>query len=126
MTAYDFAGLVAGLAGVWLLLAAAVIALAATLRLAAVRRRPDKGRIARGALAFAAVVGAAGTALFVAADFAPFRRALDRHAGALVAAIALAGLTAAWRAARRRPTATAPCAAPAEPAAKPASPVEPA
>ncbi len=125
MTAYDFAGLVAGLAGIWLLVAAAVIALAATLRLAAVRRRPGKGRLARGALTFAAVIGTAGVALFIAADFAPFRRALDRCAGALVAGIVLAGLAAAWRAARSRPTSNASCAAEPEQAVEPTPPIEP-
>lgn len=125
MTAYDFAGLVAGLAGIWLLVAAVVIALAATLRLAAVRGRPGKGRLARGALAFAAVVGAAGIALFIAADFAPFRRTLDRGAGALVAGIVLAGLAAGWRSARSRPTSNASCAVEPEQAVKPAPPIEP-
>jgi peptidoglycan/LPS O-acetylase OafA/YrhL len=119
VTAYDFAGLVAGLAGVWLLLAAALVAVVATLRLAVVRRRPGKGRIARGALAFAAVLGTTGLALFLAADFAPFRRVLDRHAGSLVAGILLAGMFAGWRAARgRAPSPEAPPphqSAPADP-----------
>lgn len=120
MSAYDFAGLVSGLAGVWLFLASAVIAALAALRLAAVRRRPGQGRIARGALAFAVVVGLAGLALVVAADFTPFRRSLDRHAGTIVGAIVTAGLAAALRAARRReaPAATAPA-----PAVAPAAPV---
>lgn len=112
MTAYDFAGLVSGLAGAWLFLLSALVAVVAALRLAVVRRRPGKGRFARGALAFAAVIGVAGLALFFAADFAPFRRALDRHAGALVGGIAGAGLLAAWRAGRRRVTADAAAAAP--------------
>ncbi len=125
MTAYDFAGLVSGLAGAWLLLLSALVAAVAALRLAAVRRRPGKGRIARGALAFAAVIGLSGLALFVAADFTPFRRALDRGAGALVAGIVLAGLAAGWRAARSRPTSSASGASEPEQAVKPASPIEP-
>jgi peptidoglycan/LPS O-acetylase OafA/YrhL len=112
VTAYDFAGLISGLAGAWLFLLSALVAVVAALRLAAVRRRPGKGRVARGALAFAAVIGLAGLALFLAADFAPFRRALDRHALALVGGIGGAGLLAALRAARRR-TAETPEPAPA-------------
>lgn len=111
MTAYDFAGLVSGLAGAWLFLLSALVAVVAVLRLAAVRRRPGKGRIARGALAFAGVIGLAGLALFLAADFTPFRRALDRHAGALVGGIALAGIVAGWRAGRPRPAPPDPLAA---------------
>lgn len=121
MTAYDFAGLVSGLAGAWLFLLSALVAVIAVLRLAIVRRRPGKGRIARGALAFAAVIGAAGLALFFAADFAPFRRALDRHAGALVGGITAVGLAAAWRAGRRR----APEGAPAAKSAAPPGPLPP-
>ncbi|HET8734362.1 MAG TPA: hypothetical protein VFM45_11400 [Anaeromyxobacteraceae bacterium] len=121
MTAYDFAGLVSGLAGAWLFLLSALVAVVAALRLAAVRRRPGKGRIARGALAFAAVIGLAGLALFLAADLAPFRRALDRHAGALVGGITVAGLAAAWRAGRRR----APEGPPATTSAAPPEPLPP-
>ena len=102
MTAYDFAGLISGLAGAWLFLLSALIAVVAALRLATLRRRPGKGRLARGALAFAAVIGLSGLALFFAADFAPFRRALDRHALGLVGGIGGAGLLAALRAGRRR------------------------
>lgn len=114
MTAYDFAGAVAGLTGVGLFALAATVAVLAALRLAVVRRRAGKGRVARGALAFAGVIGLAGVALYVAADFTPFRRALDRHAGALLGAIALLGLLAAWRAGRRRSPAPPAGPGPAE------------
>lgn len=100
MTAYDFAGLVGGLTGAWMAIGAGLVGLAAGLRLAAVRGRPGKGRVSRGALAFALVMGIAGLALFAAAERAPFRRALDHAAPWVLGAAALVGVIAGWRAAR--------------------------
>lgn len=124
MTAYDFAGAVAGLAGAGLLLLSVLVAVLAGLRLAVVRRRPGKGRIARAVLAFAVVVGASGLVLFAAAEVTPARRALDQRAGTLAALSVLLGLVAAWRAGRRRAAGPAQEAAPAEspPPEAPASP----
>ncbi|GAO02993.1 hypothetical protein [Anaeromyxobacter sp. PSR-1] len=118
MNAYDFAGLVGGLTGAWMAIGAGLVGVAAALRLAAVRGRPGKGRVSRGALAFALVMGVAGLVLFVAAERAPFRRALDHAAPAVVAVAALVGLVAGWRAARKRPA--PPDAAPAAPPGPPA------
>jgi peptidoglycan/LPS O-acetylase OafA/YrhL len=117
VSAYDFAGLVGGLSGAWLLLLALLAALAAALRLALVRRRPGKGRLARGVLAGASLVGALGVALFWAAELLPFRRQVDRAAPDIAIAVLAAGVVAGWRAARRRPEPSPAAAEPSGPGA---------
>ncbi|WP_242343082.1 hypothetical protein [Anaeromyxobacter terrae] len=113
MTAYDFPGLVGGMAGVWLFLFGVVLAAGAGLRIAWVRRRPGKGRVARGLLSAGVSFVLSGIALFWAAERSALRRELDRGAPWLAVFIVGVAVLAAVRSARRR--ARDEAAAPGEP-----------
>lgn len=106
MNAYDFPGLVGGVAGAWLFFLGTVLAVAAGLRLAWLARRPGKGRVARGLVAAGGTVASAGIALFWAAERSALKRELDLLAPWIaVLAVALGAFAAVWIA--RRPGAAA-------------------
>lgn len=114
--AYEFAGLVGGLTGLGLVLLALLVGAAAALRLLQVRRRPGRGRWARGALGFAGACFASGAVLYGLAETVPFRRGLDRAALAWAAVSLAVALVAGWRCGRG-PSPERPPAPPAGPAA---------
>lgn len=104
MSAYDFPGLVGGVAGAWLFFLGTLLAVLAGLRVAWAARRPGKGRIARGLLAAGGVVAAFGIALFWAAERSALRREVDVLAPWLAGlALAAGALAAVWTARRRAP-----------------------
>jgi hypothetical protein len=104
VNAYDFPGLVGGVAGAWLFFLGTLLAVAAGLRVAWLARRPGKGRIARGLLAAGGVVAASGIALFWAAERTALKRELDLLAPWLAAlAVGLAAFAALWVARRPAP-----------------------
>jgi hypothetical protein len=101
VNAYDFPGLVGGVAGAWLFFLGTLLAVGAGLRLAWLARRPGKGRIARGLVAAGATLSAAGIALFWAAEQSALKREIDLLAP-WAAVIAVVGAAyAAVRIARR-------------------------
>lgn len=124
MSAYDFGGLLAGVAGLALLLVGILLALSASLRLLFVIRRPGKGRIARALAAAGLVLVLCGVAIFAAAELSPFRRTVDRGAVPLSAVSLLLAVLAAMRAGRRRRPARTAEAAPAPADGKPAHPTQ--
>ena len=104
MNAYDFPGLVGGVAGAWLFFLGTLLAVGAGLRMAWLARRPGKGRIARGLVAAGATLSAAGIALFWAAEQSALKREIDLLAPWIAAlAVALGAFAAVWLA--RRPAA---------------------
>ncbi len=119
MTPYDFPGLVGGVAGLWLVLLGTLLAAGAGLRLALVRGRTGKGRVARGFLSAGATFVLSGIALFWAAERSVLRRELDRGAPWLAAFILAVAVLSALRSARRRARAeeAEAAAAPGEPEA---------
>jgi uncharacterized membrane protein YedE/YeeE len=108
MSAYDFPGLVGGVAGAWLFFLGAVLAILAGLRLAWLARRPGKGttgRIARGLLAAGGVAQTAGIALYWAAERSALRRELDHLAPWIaVLTVSVAAFAAVWIARRPGPS----------------------
>jgi hypothetical protein len=119
VSAYDFPGLVGGVAGAWLFFLGTLLAVLAGLRVAWLARRPGKGtgRIARALLAAGGVVAASGIALFWAAERSALRRELDVLAPWLAAlAVGVAAFTAVWIARRPGPG-LAPVAAARDPGA---------
>ncbi len=104
---YDLPGLVGGLAGTSLFLVGLAIAIPAAVRIPLARRRPDRGRLARGFVSAGAVVSTAGVVVFWGAQATQQARAFDRAAPFLgLSAVVLAALVG-WRVARRGPAAPA-------------------
>jgi hypothetical protein len=116
---YAFPGLVSELVAIWTFVAVALVALAAAIRWAAVRRVPGKGRLARGLVVAAPLAAAFSIALFAAAEAIPppWKRTVDLAAPFLaLGTVALVGFVAAAVARRSRPPVSAGVASAPPPA----------
>ena len=106
---YDFPGLLSAMVAFQLVLWGVVVCALAALRWLLVRGQPGRGHVARGFLAGAGVLVAAGIVLYAVADFLEMKRFMDAYGtpGIAVAALGVGALLG-WRVARRGSLRAAP------------------